>query len=312
MDRPADFDSYWSNVLRQARTHPLEPALTPVASRSTSSVEAFDVHYTSLDGLRIAGWYCRPRAPRTASPSPGLVITPGYIGEPMFPKLWAGLGYATLSVAPRGKLRSDQHFNPGFPGLLVHDIIDRDSYSYRALYTDACRAVEFLHQRDEVDPGRIGVMGSSQGGILSVVSAALQPDWISCCVAGSPFMCGIVDALRLTHSYPYEEISEYLWCHPDYRDAVACNLEYFDGLNFAPLVRCPTLIYIGERDDVCPPECSLALHRKLTCDAELLVSEGCGHDGGAPWVAGHIRTFLARWLGTGPGKAGPSGVNRAP
>ena len=120
-------------MLKRARELPLQPELEFVASRSTEAAEVYEVRYTSLDGLRIAGWYCRPRGDAVDAPYPGLVLTPGYIGEPVLPKVWAARGYATVSVATRGKLRSNRLFNPGFPGLLVHNIVDRDSYSYRGI-----------------------------------------------------------------------------------------------------------------------------------------------------------------------------------
>ena len=76
---------------------------------------------------------------------------PGYVSEPTLPKSWAKLGYAAVGVAPRGKLRSNRHFNPGYPGLLVNNIVDRHTYSYRGFYVDACRAVDFVLTRPEVD-----------------------------------------------------------------------------------------------------------------------------------------------------------------
>ena len=60
-----------------------------------------------------------------------------------FPKVWARKNYAAFSVAPRGKLRSNRLFNPGYPGLLTYGMVDRNIYSYRGFYMDACRAVEF-------------------------------------------------------------------------------------------------------------------------------------------------------------------------
>ncbi len=30
--------------------------------RSTEDVDAYEIHYHSLDALRVAGWYCVPRA----------------------------------------------------------------------------------------------------------------------------------------------------------------------------------------------------------------------------------------------------------
>ena len=66
---------------------------------------------------------------------------PGYVSEPTLPKSWAKMGYAAVGVAPRGKLRSNSQYNPGYPGLLIDRIVDRTTYGYRGFYCDALRAI---------------------------------------------------------------------------------------------------------------------------------------------------------------------------
>ena len=129
--RPPDFDAFWEAILAEARAIPLNPSLTHVPERSTAEVDVFEIHYDSLDDLRIAGWYCIPKAQHLPPPYPALLIVPGYISEPTLPKSWAKLGYAAVGVAPRGKLRSNSRFNPGYPGLLTHNIVDRQTYKQR-------------------------------------------------------------------------------------------------------------------------------------------------------------------------------------
>src|SRR5678815_796981 len=108
---------------------PLNPSLEPVPARSTEQVEVFEIGYDSLDSVRVSGWYCVPRAAYLAPPYPGLLLVPGYIAEPTLPKSWAELGYAAVGVAPRGKLRSNRQYNPGYPGLLTDNIVDRNTYA---------------------------------------------------------------------------------------------------------------------------------------------------------------------------------------
>jgi cephalosporin-C deacetylase-like acetyl esterase len=78
--------------------------------------------YSSLDKVRIAAWYCRPS--RRTARTPAVLFLPGYQMEPPILKEWARKGYSTLSVAPRGKLRSHRQFNPGYPNLLTYNIVD--------------------------------------------------------------------------------------------------------------------------------------------------------------------------------------------
>lgn len=294
--QPEDFGSYWSAVLSEVTAIPLDPALQRVPERSTPEVDVYEIRYSSLDNLRIAGWYCTPRPEHIEPPYPALILGPGYISEPALPKEWARLGYATLSLAPRGKLRSNARFNPGYPGLLINNIVDRNTYSYRGFYMDACRGVDFVKTRPEVDTSRIGVNGHSQGGGLAIMIPALRPEAVTCSVSGSPYLTGFLESARLTHSYPYEEINEYLRSHPDHEQRARDALAYFDCLNFAPMVKCPMLMYIGLADDICPPETGVAAYAALQCEKQLLTAPGCNHEAGRRTVNPHIEAFLAAHL----------------
>jgi cephalosporin-C deacetylase len=295
--RPTDFDAFWEGVLAEAARIPLNATVEPVPLRSTAEVEVYEVKYDSLDHVRIACWYCLPR--ERPGKLPAIIHVPGYVSEPLMPKATAAKGYAAISVAPRGKLRSNAQFNPGYPGLLTHNITDRNTYSYRGFYVDAVRAVDFLLGRPEVDPSRIGVTGSSQGGALTIVTSALRPE-VACAAAGAPYLCGFMDSARLTHSYPYEEINDYLRLHPEREGQVRATLAYFDGINFAPRIECPIIVNIGLQDDVCPPETGYAVFRAIgSADKKLYPYDNCMHDAGSYWHAKIVDAFLAERLRPG-------------
>ena len=114
---PGDIDRFWDDVLAETARIPLDPEVVYDPLRSTASIDVYEVFYTSLDHVRIAGWYAVPR--QREGSLPGLIQVPGYNMEPPVPKNWAARGYAAFSVAPRGKLRSNRQFNPGYPGLLT-------------------------------------------------------------------------------------------------------------------------------------------------------------------------------------------------
>ena len=295
LKRPADIDAFWDDVLARTAAIPLDAEAVFDPLRSSPQVDVYQVHYTSLDHVRIAGWYARPAASSTGQ-LPGLLIVPGYTMEPQIPKNWAAKGYAAFSVAPRGKLRSNGQFNPGYPGLLTHGIIDRNTYAYRGFYMDACRGVDFLLSRAEVDSARLGVTGHSQGGGLAIVVPALRPE-VTVATSGAPYLCGFMDAIDLTDGYPYYEINDYLRLNPESRQQVTDTLAYFDGISLAPKVTCPIIVNIGLQDSTCPPETGYALFRAIRSeDKRLYDYDGHGHDANNAEHAGIIDSFLAQHL----------------
>ena len=86
VERPSDFDAFWAAILHEASAIPLNPTLEHLPLRSTDEVDVYEIHYDSLDHLRIAGWYCVPKESYVPPPYPGLLIVPGYVSEPTLPK----------------------------------------------------------------------------------------------------------------------------------------------------------------------------------------------------------------------------------
>jgi cephalosporin-C deacetylase len=292
--KPHDFDAFWDDVLRQAAAVTLDAEVVPDPLRTSDDVEVFEGFYTSLDHVRVASWYCRPA--RRAERSPAIMFLPGYQMDPPIPKEWARKGYIALSVAPRGKLRSNRHFNPGYPNLLTYNIVDRHTYAYRGFYVDTWRGIDFLLSRPEVDGTRIGVVGSSQGGGLTITTAAMRPE-VRAAAAGAPYLCGFMDAIDLTHTYPYEEINDYLRLHPERRAEVENTLAYFDGINFAEKIACPMVMNIGLQDNVCPPETGYALFNRIgASDKQLYPYDGHGHDAGRSRHGAIVDRFFAERL----------------
>ena len=292
--KPSDFGDFWDGVLAQASRVPLALETIPDPLRTTEDVEVFQVFYDSLDNLRVAAWYAVPRV--RSGRLPGLLFVPGYHSDPPIPTHWARLGYATLSVAPRGKLRSNRQFNPGYPGLLTYGIVDRNAYSYRGFYLDAWRGIDYLLGAEEVDSSRIGVTGSSQGGGLTITTSAMRPE-VTVAAAGAPYLCGYMDAIDLTHTYPYQEINDYLRLHPGSRDDVEETLAYFDGISFADRIGCPIILNIGLQDNVCPPETGFALFNSIgSTDKKLYTYDGHGHDAGRAEHAAIVEEFFERHL----------------
>jgi cephalosporin-C deacetylase len=106
-----------------------------------------------------------------------------------------------------------------------------------------------------------------------------------------------MDAVELTHTYPYEEINDYLRLHPERRAEVEETLAYFDGISFADRITCPIIVNIGLQDNVCPPETGYALFERIgAADKRLYPYDGHGHDAGRSRHTAVVDAFFARHL----------------
>jgi cephalosporin-C deacetylase len=187
--------------------------------------------------------------------------------------MWALQGYVVLSVDVRGQSgeSSDPAHYPGghVTGWMTMGILDPAEYFYRGVYVDCLRALELLAGRTEVDRARIGVMGGSQGGALTLAVAALS-DRPSLAMPDEPYLCHFRRAVEIAERNPYLEISAYLKKYPHHEKQVWRTLSYFDNLNLCDRISCPLLMSVGLQDRTCPPSTIFAVHNHLTCGAKEL------------------------------------------
>ena len=139
--------------------------------------------------------------------------------------------------------------------------------------------------------------GSSQGGGLTITTAAMRKE-VKAAAAGAPYLCGYMDAIELTHTYPYEEINDYLRSNPGSRKRVEDTLSYFDGISFADRIKCPIIVNIGLQDNVCPPETGYALFNQIgSKNKKLYEYDGHGHEAGRYIHSRIVDEFLEEHLG---------------
>ena len=272
--RPDGFGSFWKGLMEDVAQVPLEPRIVPDPMRCNDDVQVSQATYRSLSGLEISAWYSVPA--KGEGPFPAILQLPGYKGEPTLRRDWGAKGVVVLSVAVRGKLMSKSQFNPGYPGLLTHGIESRDTYGYRGVISDCARGVDFLLSRPEVDSERIFACGTSQGGGLTLITAALRSE-IKGAVSGYPFLCCYPDSMRMVRSYPYDELSCYARAYPDRVPQMLETLRYFDAVNFVAWIECPMAVGIALEDEVCPPETSYAAYLGLAGPKDLWLFPNSGH-----------------------------------
>src|SRR5262249_44333657 len=131
------------------------------------------------------------------------------------------------------------------------------------------RAVDFLMSRPEVDKNEVYVDGGSQGGGLSIITAALNPNLKGACVQ-YPGLC------RLDWLYQHFLDAPFPWNGKSPKPAgmsakeLLRVLSYFDAANFVPDIRCPVNAVIALQDQVTIGGTGLAALRNLTAPLTLV------------------------------------------
>lgn len=300
---PADFDVFWAATLAESRAFPLSAEFKEVDFGLTA-LETFDVTFSGYGGQRIKGWLNLPR--RREGRLPCVVEFVGYGGGRGFPMdwlIWASAGYAHFIMDIRGQGSSwlpgdtpdsePAGSNPHYPGFMTNGILDPSTYYYRRVFTDGVRAVEAACTHEAVDPERIAIHGSSQGGGITIAVAGLEPK-VKAAFPEVPFLCHYRRAIELIDTLPYMEITRYLKVHRDCEDRVFTTLSYFDGVNFAARAKAKALFSVGLMDDICPPSTVFAAYNHYAGEKDIRIWRFNMHDGGGMYqIVDEIR-FLGK------------------
>jgi cephalosporin-C deacetylase len=256
---PADFDTFWSETLAEARSLPLDARFEPIDA-GLPLVEVFDVSFAGWGGHPIRGWYIKPRGSFDAG---AVVKFIGYNGGRGFPQehlLWPATGRPVLVMDTRGQGSGWSVGETPDPvgsesqqsGFMTKGITAPATYFYRRVFTDAVRAIEALRSRAEIDPARIATAGGSQGGALALAAASLDPS-VKAVVADVPFLCDFPRAITIAPRDPYGEVARYLAVHRDMVERALATLNYFDVVNHVRNARATALISVAVMDTICPP-----------------------------------------------------------
>ncbi len=289
----ADVRAFWERTRSQLKIAEPSPELVPSPEMSGREYSTYSVALTSYGGQRICGWYSVPNDCPPGRKLPAVLAVPGYSGEKVIPFFLVQCGFAVLTLYPRAQGESKKEWDLPHSTKLTYNLIDPDHYYYRACYMDCIRGVDFLASRQEVDPERIGMWSRSQGGGLTLATAALDHR-IKAAIAEEPFLCNYPVACDVT-THPYSELHEYLAEHPDERQRALETLTYFDPLNLVDEITCPTLVNIGMRDETCPYRTIMPVFERIKAFKALMIYPELAH-GPSTDFNSHALGWLQRYL----------------
>lgn len=325
IQKPHDFLEYWNDVLQLVSEY--DPEITianwenedphyegeylidrrtvPEVS-NPDDINPFDVRwwdhtilpglrikkvlFSSYDGHEVGGLLQYPHLSGTKK-LPALVHFTGYGGELMLDPDFVSAGYVVLNFSHRGMYLGSKNFDRYSPvPLLVRNIEDKKSYLYKSIIIDCLLAIKILSQIEQIDTERIGVMGMSQGGALSVVTAALHKK-VKALSADVPWLTNYEYQLNHEVEGPYNEIKEFFRRFPEKKEAALETLGYFDALFFAEILDKPVFMSLGLEDPVCPPPSVRALFNTIQSIKALIEIPNMGHERSTIW-----RYLTQKWF----------------
>jgi pimeloyl-ACP methyl ester carboxylesterase len=178
---------------------------------------------------------------------------------------------------------------------------DKDNYAIAAE-----KVIDWLITRDDVDPDRIGVFGTSMGSRWGVQVTAHDPRVKAVC--GQMANVGTFDMIFEQAQPNFKRIFMYMAGHTDEGefDKFVETLDQVPDL--AKGVTVPHLLVAGDMDELCPPKDMATFRSELKGPKELWLYEGVFHPMGE--VAAEIYPNIADWLLESLNEGRPAGYNQ--
>jgi len=244
LTRQPDFKAFWKETLDELARVPMDPKLKLKEEYSNDKYELYEVNLATLNGERFWAWYSKPRA---RGKYPAIYRCPPT--GPFHPKAGPGnchdAPYVHFYIAVHGfdlylsdrdpSNKTDLRNRYHTAGIASHY-----TSRWRLIFASLVRGMDFLRSRPEVDPKRIAVTGSSQGGGLSIVLAGLQPD-VALCLPTCAGLCRL--DWTVVHQAGYWPFRATAKPEGQTMEQFLKTISYFDAANFAPDIRCPVVAH---------------------------------------------------------------------
>jgi cephalosporin-C deacetylase len=278
---PEDFDEFWAAGREALAKIPAHSRLTLMPELCTELVDTYHVRIRTIGDPwnRPAFVYGILNVPKEPGSYPAVLKVPGagvrpYDGD-------AGLaakGAIVLEIGIHGmpvnlgKEVYDALQATALNGYSAFNMDDRDAFYYRRVILSSIRSVDFLASHPAWNGKNILVMGASQGGFLSIATAALDPR-VTALQATHPAMCDLVAPLH-GRAGGWPHMFRPNWDGTPSRHATPEKIRatsYYDTVNFARRVKVPGFYIWGYNDETCPPTSTHAAFNVITAPKTLAV-----------------------------------------
>lgn len=280
VENPSDFNNYWNNAKAELSNIPIDARMTLVPDRCTENVNVYHVNLQNYRiGARLYGILC---VPKKEGKYPALLQVPGAGIRPYAGDIAnAEKGIITFQIGIHGipvNMDASVYNNLAAGALAGYwniNLDDKDRYYYKRVYLGCVRANDFLTSLPQFDGKNLGVIGGSQGGALSIITAALDPR--------VKFLAAFYPALSDVTGYLKGRAGG--WPHLFDKNNIAFNntkekintAGYYDVVNFARQLKVPGIYTMGFNDETCPPTSMYSAYNVITAPKELYIVPETGH-----------------------------------
>jgi cephalosporin-C deacetylase len=285
--RPADFDAFWERSLAEMRALEPQVELAP-ANFQAPFAECAHLYFTGVGGARVHAKLIRPK--EAEGPHPAVLMFHGYSGSSgdwadKLAYAAAGFTVAALDCRGQGGLSEDVGGVGGWTlnGHIVRGLDDApEKLLFRHIFLDTAQLARIVMEMPEVDEGRVGATGGSQGGGLTLACAALEPR-LKRAAPVYPFLCDYQRVWELDLAKDaYAELQAWFRRFDplhEREEALFTQLGYVDAQHLAPRIRGEVMMSVGLMDQICPPSTQFAAYNKIGAEKSLRLYPDYGHEG---------------------------------
>lgn len=285
--KPKDFDVFWEKALKEMRALDPKVELKPNKTLKVSYADCYDLYWRGVGGARIHAKLLKPKnAPR---PHPALCVFHGYS---MSSGDWndklnyvaAGFTVAAMDCRGQGGSSEDKGGVKGntLNGHIIRGLDDKpEEMLFRKIFLDSAQMARIVMAMPDVDAKRVGAMGASQGGGLTLACAALEPG-IRRAAPIYPFLCDYQRVWEMDLAKnAYDELKSYFRrfdpTHEREKETFT-KLGYIDNQHLAPRIKAEVLMAVGLMDDICPPSTQFAAYNKIRSKKEMVIYPDYSHE----------------------------------
>ena len=274
---PDDFLQFWEKAKLEAAKIPMDVKMNLIPEKCTEKVNVYNVSLQNFEnGCRLYGVLCVPKG---KGKYPAILKLPsagvrGYGGDVAN----AAKGYIIFEIGLHGipvnlPWEVYSSLNAGaLKGYHSFNLDDRDKYYYKRAYLGCVRAVDFISQLPEYDGENLITMGNSQGGALSIITAALDSR-VKGVVAFYPALCDQI-------GYLYNQAGGWPHTFKDGKNNTPEKIktvQYYDVVNFARHIKVPGFYSFGYNDSSTPPTSVFSALNVIKAPKGIFIAEETGH-----------------------------------